>query len=524
MYYIEKINKTLVDPIFPDRMVKVKTQKTSRKNDMRKLMETQLQFGQTDIASIELDLECRDEIPQVLAGLQFIYTNSSLKAAVFNILKQLMPKRVNTKTGRPGMDLWNILVLGVLRLNCNWNFDKLHDIANNHKTIRDFLGHGIYDFDKRYGLQTIKDNVRRLSVQAMDHISQLVVKAGHQMFRGSAKQGLKGRCDSFVVETNVHYPTDINLLLDAIRKVILSIGPLFNELGITQWRQYRNNFKKIKKQFTLVNRLKHSTSKDEIKKAQKAQLTVDAHRQYVDLVESYVQRAMDSMTIIKGMGLDQMQMARVMVIEKFIGDAKRQMNQIRRRVLEGETIAHHEKVFSIFQEHTEWISKGKAGVPQELGLAVCILEDEYGFILHHHVMEHQKDVDIAVDMVAQAKRKFVCLSACSFDKGFYSPSNRQDLQPILDQVVLPKKGRLSVVDKETEYSDEFIASRRKHAAVESAINALENHGLDRCPDYGLHGFKRYAALAILARNIQILGAILRKKELKRRQREQKRAA
>lgn len=491
---------------------------------MRKLMETQLQIGQTDIASIKLDLECRDEIPQVLAGLQFIYTNPSLKAEVFKILKQLMPKRVSTKIGRPGMDLWNILVLGILRLNCNWNYDKLHDIANNHKTIRDFLGHGIYDFDKRYGLQTIKDNVARFNVQAMDRISQLIIKAGHQMIWGHAKQGLKGRCDSFVVETNVHYPTDINLLLDAIRKVILLIGPLFNELGITQWRQYKSIFKRIKKQFTLVNKLKHSTSKDDIKKAKKKQLTIEAHRQYVDLIESYVQRAIDGIVFLKGMGIDQTQMARIMVIEKFIGDAKRQIDQIRRRVLDSETIAHHEKVFSLFQEHTEWISKGKAGVPQELGLAVCILEDQHGFILYHHVMAHQKDVDIAVDMVAQAKRKFPRLSACSFDKGFYSPPNRKNLQPLLDQVVLPKKGRLSAADKAIEYSDEFIASRRKHSAVESAINALENHGLDRCPDHGLHGFKRYVALAVLARNVQVLGAMLRKKELKRRLREQKRAA
>ncbi len=92
---------------------------------------------------------------------------------------------------------------------------------------------------------------------------------------------------------------------------------------------------------------------------------------------------------------------------------------------------------------------------------------------------------------------------------------RRQLTNILDYVVLPKKGRLSAKDKEIQQSEEFVESRRKHSAVESSINALENHGLDRCLDYGLHGFKRYVALSVLARNIQILGHLIQQKEQKR---------
>ena len=96
--------------------------------------------------------------------------------------------------------------------------------------------------------------------------------------------------------------------------------------------------------------------------------------------------------------------------------------------------------------------------------------------------------------------------------------NKKDLEKILDHVVIPKKGRLSAKDKEIEQSEEFVKSRRKHSGVESAINALENHGLDRCLDHGLHGFKRYVAFSVLARNIQILGHIIQQKELKRQKR------
>ena len=88
---------------------------------------------------------------------------------------------------------------------------------------------------------------------------------------------------------------------------------------------------------------------------------------------------------------------------------------------------------------------------------------------------------------------------------------------------MPKKGKLSVADKTREYDDEFKQAKRQHSAVESAINALEVHGLDRCPDHGIDGFKRYVALAVLSRNIQILGSIKRSIERQRLQ-EQKQAA
>ena len=205
-------------------------------------------------------------------------------------------------------------------------------------------------------------------------------------------------------------------------------------------------------------------------------------------------------------------------IEKYITHAERQIVQIRKRVVEGEAIPHHEKVFSIFEEHTEWISKGKAGVPQELGLKVCVVKDQFGFILHHRVMQKETDDQVAVPIIEKTKNRFNQLSSCSFDKGFHSPKNQQQLAEILDKVILPRKGKLSAINKEIENSDEFREARRRHSAVESSINAIENHGLDRCLDHGLHGFKRYVGLAVLARNIQIIGHILQQKELSRLQR------
>jgi IS5 family transposase len=198
----------------------------------------------------------------------------------------------------------------------------------------------------------------------------------------------------------------------------------------------------------------------------------------------------------------------------FINHGIRQIDQIKRRVICGEIIPHNEKVFSLFQPHTEWVMKGKAGVPVELGVKVCVLEDQYQFILHHMVMEKETDDQVAVPMINETKKRFPSLSTCSFDKGFHSPNNQKELNEKLDVVALKRKGRLSQQARDIEQSEEFIKARHKHSAVESAINALEVHGLDMCPDHGIHGFKRYVALAIVANNIRRIGIILKIREQK----------
>ncbi len=324
-----------------------------------------------------------------------------------------------------------------------------------------------------------------------------------------------------MLETNVHYPTDINLLFDAIRKVIILVAKLSADFELTIWRQSDNNLRKVKKTFNIARKLFRSKSKDSEKVAEREIAIQEAHKAYLDVVTDYLNKTVCTIQDLRGK--DILVDFKITEIEKFIAHANRQVDQVERRVINDEKIPHDEKVFSIFEEHTEWISKGKAGVPVELGLKVCILEDQYGFILHHHVMEKQTDDQIAVSMVEEAKKRFSTLALCSFDRGFHSPDNQEKLKPLLEKVVLPKKGYLSKKDKEVEHSEEFIKARRQHSAVESAINALEVHGLDRCPDRGLHGFNRYVSLAVLARNIQKLGAILLAKEKKVEERRKKAA-
>ena len=409
--------------------------------------------------------------------------------------------------------------LATVRLNCNWDFDKVQEMANNHKTIRQMLGHSEKDFDCRYPLQTIRDNVSLLTPEILDEINQIVVQTGHRLLMKKTDEVLKGSCDSFVVETDVHYPTDTNLLFDAIRKMISLVAIICSEVGISEWRQSHYHLLRVKRLLRGIENLKRSTSKNEDKRVQRDQYIIHAHQNYIDVCQGLVLRIKETIRILRELEILSMsQDLRLSAVFEYIGHAERQIDQIRRRVIFDEKIPHREKVFSIFEPHTEWICKGKAGVPQELGLEVCILKDQYGFILHHLVMEQQTDDKVAIAIAQGGKDRFSNLTGCSFDKGFYSPGNKRELTNILDYVILPKKGRLTEMEQEIEQSKEFVESRRKHSAVESCINALENHGLDRCLDHGLDGFKRYVALSVLSRNIQILGHLIQQKELKRQKR------
>lgn len=497
---------------------------------MRKVIDLQPSIFRPAIDQIQFDLNSRDEIPKVLMGIQALFKDPNTRKEIFKLLANILPnkkedptKKANPHKGRPGMDQWIIFVLAMLRLNCNIDLDKLHELANQHKTLRMMLGHDVLD-DKRYPLQTIKDNVVLLDKNALDKINIIAVNLGHKIVDHKTADPLKGSCDSFVLETNVHFPTDISLCFDAVRKCTETVRMLCNHLAISGWREAKSNIKKVKRQIRKASKLKKSTSKDEEKQKEREKLIKEAHAEYVDLSDFFLDKAQETINAVVVPEDDYILCAKIVNIQRYINHGKRQVNQIRRRVIAGESIPHEEKVFSIFEEHTEWISKGKAGVPVELGKRVCIVKDQYGFILYHRVMENETDDKIAVPIIRETKERFASFNSCSFDKGFHSPANQKALAEILDKVYLPRKGRLSKEAKEIEYSEDFVTARHKHSAVESSINALENHGFDICRDHGIEGFKRYVAIGVAARNLQIIGHMIQQKELKKKRRAEKKYA
>ena len=347
---------------------------------MRRLFNPQLELGATPIEEIRFNPRSRDDIPQLLRGLQFIYGSPTTRDAVFDVLQEHISVDVNFDNGRPGMDLWVLLVLGTLRLGLNCDYDRLHDLANEHKTIRAMLGHGHWQDEHLYGLQTLRDNVALLTEEMLQEINAVVVKAGHDLVKKKDDDELKGRCDSFVVETHVEYPTDTGMLWDAMRKSILLITKLCLLHRVNGWRQSAYNVQRVKSHWRKAqksNRSRQASAEEKKKKAHKAYLRVARH--YFERVQSSIQQLEEMSKQLSPEAWSHLQ-KELEKVGGFQDYAELLMSQIERRVLEDETIPTEEKIYSIFQPHTEWINKGKAGVLVELGLKVCIMEDQYQFI------------------------------------------------------------------------------------------------------------------------------------------------
>ncbi|MCE7911199.1 MAG: ISNCY family transposase, partial [Candidatus Brocadia sp. AMX3] len=184
---------------------------------MRKRFEQQLKLGIIPISGVKLPLKSRDELPPILRALQHVYVTPELNEDVFGILETKVTKG-KKKTGRYGMDLWHILVLSVVRLGLDADYDRLEDFANHHKLIRHILGvETACGEAKVFSMKSIKDNISLLDEETLRQINEVVISSGHQLVK-KKDEGLCIKVDTYVLETNVHFPTDMNLLWDAGRK------------------------------------------------------------------------------------------------------------------------------------------------------------------------------------------------------------------------------------------------------------------------------------------------------------------
>ena len=221
---------------------------------MRQVELTQAELGGTFISEVRINPKSRDDIPVLLRGLQQIYQKQSVRVKVFEFLSTQLHDKVRHDTGRPGMDWWRILVLATLKQGLNCDYDRLAELANEHGTLRKMLGHGIMPHD--YNRQTVTDNVRLLTPQLLDEISRLVVCEGHQAAGKKPEAALHGRADSFCVETNVHYPTDLGLLWDSTRCLIRTSASLADARGVKGWRHWQYWIRETKRNYNNVRNSK----------------------------------------------------------------------------------------------------------------------------------------------------------------------------------------------------------------------------------------------------------------------------
>ena len=192
------------------------------------------------------------------------------------------------------------------------------------------------------------------------------------------------------------------------------------------------------------------------------------------------------------------------------------MDLVERRLGQGQTIAHEEKVFSLFEPHTELIKKGKLFPPIEFGHKLLLTTDQHELILDYRVMEQPSDAEEAIPLADRLLGRYGAqsLASLSFDKGFSREADRQLLELYIPEVIMSKRGKRNAVEQERETQRRFVELRHGHHALESDINCLEHHGLNRCLDKGLEGFERYVGFGVLSYNLHKIGARLlqRKRE------------
>src|ERR1035437_9043752 len=296
---------------------------------MRQRFEQQLSLGVIPIGEVKIRTKSRDEMPPLLVALQTIFVTEVLNEKVFAILEDCICKNKKA-TGRQGMDLWHILVLSVVRHACNTNWDKLHHYANNDMVMRNIMGLHNNEFGEgfqEFEYQTILDNVSLLDVTTIEKINTLVVEYGMKLVKKKEDENLRLKTDSFVVETNVHFPTDLNLLNDSVRKSLSRIQRLILK-GVVSSEGWRK-IKSVKKNFKALLR---STSWAVFKGKK------EDHKK--EMVKKYVTEAQEieaKLTLVLTTYQDE-------ELQKYTDYITLFINQIDRRLLKGEVIPAEEKV------------------------------------------------------------------------------------------------------------------------------------------------------------------------------------
>jgi len=472
---------------------------------MRQHYSAQPDLHLTPIEKIVLPLKSRDELPPLLGGLQWLWMHPTLKAEVFALLEAAILDGKQA-TGRTGMDLWQILVLGVVRLGLDADWDRLEDLANHHTLIRQMLGVPATPWGadaKVFARQTLRDNVALLDDTLLQQINARVAAAGREVFAkkgGAPLAALAVKVDTYVLETDVHFPTDLNLLWDAARKCVSLIEKFRDQFGyaLPGWRKARDWHRRLKA-------LERSTSHVVYGGGANKEVRVrQAVREYLAAGRDLSAKVSASLLALCAQPIEA---AHWEGLAYFHGMLDKHLDLVDRRLLREETIPAQEKVFSLFEPHTEWIQKGKQRPNVELGHRLLIATDQHQLIQDYAVPVGGVDVDQSVPVTDRllARYGIGSIASLSFDKGFTRAEDRDLISLYVPTVVMPKRGKKSVAETAAEHAPAFVALRKQHSAVESEINCLEHHGLNRCLDVGLTGYQRYVGYGVLSYNLHMIG-------------------
>jgi hypothetical protein len=456
------------------------------------------------LLQVQLNPRSRDETVKLMRGLQGVYADVATRTAILDLIAKDVLQGVRRDVGRPGMDLWSIFVLLCCREALRVDYDRLEDLAEHHTLIRAALGLGEWQAEYHFDWTRIWRNVRKVRAETAAEISRRVVQLGHPLTPEAIGSV---RVDSFVMQTNVHHPSDIRQVADGLRVVLRHATRLATAIGSTLLRQHEHLEKQARRLVLTASRASASKHRD-----RQARLAT-AVGELCDFADERCLQAMrlgerfqagrdhlDAVAAIEADGEHELMMY-------YVSGLATCTHVARERLVLGHDVALSDRLFSLFEPHTELIYRGKARAAVEFGHRVLIAEDRAGFIVSAQVMANgQQDRDAAVPLIETLKQQHPDLTRASFDRGFHSPENAERMRDLLPDACLPTTGEKALAAQAATASTSWTWQRRRHPGIEAAIgNLQDNRGCRRCPDKGRDGYERFLQTAVLAHNLITLG-------------------
>jgi len=432
-------------------------------------------------------------------------------AELLKIVREALEKRhPHSRTwGRLGMPAEVVLRLMALKHLRNWSYQTLEREVRANVVYREFTrirGEKVPDSKTmvRWG--------KALGPKVTRAIHERVVDLGRQ--RGVVK-GRKLRVDTTVAETDIHYPTDSGLLGDAVRVMTRTMKQIQREVG-DMGSRLRDRTRSVK--YRLIEIGRSAMRKTEQAVARRT----EAYRKLMATTEKVmVQAKVFSQEVGSGakhastLGGQLLIQGLAGYLEEMHGLAARVLKQTRARVLEGNS-HYAEKLYSVFEVHTEAIRKGKLSKPTEFGKLVKIQEAEHQIITDYEVFSTRpQDQELLIPAIVKHREIFGSLpQLVSTDAGFFSLENvRQAKELGVKRVAVPnKKGRSSAGSKEQKQRW-FRRAQRWRVGCEGRISVLKRrHGLRRCRYRGMDGMERWIGWGVIADNLIHFGRLWPKEE------------
>jgi IS5 family transposase len=429
--------------------------------------------------------------------------DEQLLTSVFEALnKRHRKSRTRGRLGTPAEIVLRLLLLKHIR---NWSYAILEREVRANLVYRDFTrvgGAKVPDAKTmgRWGLalrpEVIEDMHARVVALAQEH---------------KVVRGRKMRLDTTVVETNIHYPTDSNLLGDGVRVLTRAMKRIF-KISQAQGAKFRDRSRSVKFRILEIGpvvRAKGGPSKERLQKGYEKLLSVvgrvvgQAKRFSREIAEG-VKRSAD---VLQQAALEGLQKE----LDTMVPRVQRVIRQAKQRVFGGNTHVA-EKLVSIFEPTTEIIRKGKASKPTEFGKMVKIQEAENQIVTDYAVYEKRpSDSELLVPALQAHQQKLGrAPHLLAGDAAFYSAKNEAAAtERGVKRVCLPNRSTKSVERKRCQKKRWFRNGQKWRTGCEGRISLLKRrHGLNRCRYKGDDGMKRWVGLGVIADNLINLGRSL----------------